>query len=138
MPLFEAPEEVNKFKFTLLDDIHCARRACLGQQVDDEDILTEAHDAELFDIWESNTIENSSFLEANELLAIIESFTLKEIAERSCAGMGMDSEDQDIIFEEEKDETQINTILLLARKYEACYPSKENTPPTIFDLCTDK
>ncbi|KII62679.1 hypothetical protein RF11_03479 [Thelohanellus kitauei] len=124
MPMLEAMDEGKEFKFTLVDDMHGARRAwekvgmsttsnCFAKtKFIEGEIQTEAQDAELVDILESlpadekikenREIEPSNFIEANELLATVESFTSEEIAEAMMCSEGpVESEDEDITFEEE-------------------------------------
>ena len=100
----EAMDEGKEFKFTLPDALHDARRAweqvgkslirnCFAKaKFIEEEIQTEAQDAELLEIWEALPaeekmhenveIELSNFLEAVERLATGGSFTLEEIAEK--------------------------------------------------------
>ena len=99
----EAMEEGKKFEFSLLDALHIIRRA--WEQVSEstirncfvkakfieEEIQSEPDDVDLLEIWEalpseekmqeSEVIDLSDFLEADERLETGGSFTLDEIAE---------------------------------------------------------
>ena len=120
----EAMDEGKEFKFTLLDALHHARRAweqvgkstirnCFAKAMFiEEEIQTEAQDAELLEIWkallaeekmhENGEVELSDFLEADERLATGGSFTLEEIAEEMlCSAEPVESEDDEITVEEE-------------------------------------
>ncbi|KAG8230187.1 hypothetical protein J437_LFUL006119 [Ladona fulva] len=120
----EAMDEGKEFKFTLLDALHVARRAweqvskstirnCFAKaKFIEEDIQTDAQDAELLEFWEAlpaeekmhanGEIELSDFLEADERLATGGSFTLEEIAEETLRSEEpVESGDDDITVEED-------------------------------------
>ena len=119
----EAMDEGNEFKFTLLDALHARRaweqvgkstiRNCFAKaKFIEEEIQTEAQDAELLEIWEAlpaeekmqenGEIELSDFVEADERLATGGSFTLEEIAEEMlCSAEPVESEDDVTTVDEE-------------------------------------
>ena len=104
----------------MLDALNDARRAweqvgkstirnCFAKaKFIEEEIQTEAQDAELLEIWEAlpaeekmhenGEIELSDFLEADESLATGGSFTLEEML---CSAEPVESEDDEITVEEE-------------------------------------
>ena len=117
-------DEGKELNFMLLDALHVARRAweqvgkstignCFAKaKFIEGEIQTEAHDAELIEIWEAlpaeekmhanREIELSDFLEADERLATGGSSTLKEITEEKlCSEEPVESGDDDITVEED-------------------------------------